>query len=124
MSENKKIFIVSSPVPGIAKNIVLYEDTWSDHIITKHPEMEPHLESVRQTVQDPSVVQESHTEPGNFLFVNLDVVDQGNRPLRVPVKPLAGKMAGKVAVVRSAYFAEFTNGPIVYRRDSGKGDGT
>jgi hypothetical protein len=40
--------------------VVLFEDTWSDHVVslTGHPELAPHLDAVMSTVASPD-----HREP-------------------------------------------------------------
>jgi hypothetical protein len=83
--------------------------------------MAPHLEAIKETARNPTVIVESQGTPGNFEFINYDIVDSGNQRLKVPVRPLTGKMAGKVAVICSAFFSPTIAGPIVYRRDSGEG---
>jgi hypothetical protein len=122
MTDRPKIFVVSSPVPSLFQNIVLYQQTWAEHIVPGHPDVATHIDSVKATVANPSMIIESATE-GNFKFINLDVVNELNEPLTVPVKPLGGRMAGKVGVVLTAFFSLSVFGNMIYRRPTNEGEG-
>ena len=48
--------------------VSLDSDTWTQHIIESHPEMEGHENSIRCTIEKPEFIYESSTNPKRELF--------------------------------------------------------
>lgn len=40
-------------------NIIIIEEKWNDHIIKKHPEIEPHLNKVKRCIKNPELIKAS-----------------------------------------------------------------
>src|SRR5260370_42120856 len=76
--------------------VTLYEDTWLNHIIVRHPELRGSLHMVEETVRPPSRIYASTSVSGSVLFVRNGMVDATGRLLRVRV--------GADCVGMSAYF--------------------
>lgn len=65
--------------------VVLYDHTW-DHIRDGHPEIGPLFDKVKATIEDPSAIYDSNTNPGNAVLFFNDAVSDGNgQILAVPV---------------------------------------
>lgn len=113
------IFTVETPIPHILKDVTLYEDTWENKIVRKHPEMEGREFDVENSIVQPTKIFKSQTVAGNIVFVNESVRDPGGRSLRVPVRP-DDVTSGEV---RSAYFSsEVTNvGELIWSETSSAG---
>jgi hypothetical protein len=82
--------------------VSLYEDTWLDHIIVRHPELNGRLSMVEETVLAPTAIFASTSVAGSYLLVRNGMVDRAGRLLRVVV--------GMDRSVRSAYFSSAAGG--------------
>lgn len=53
------------------KCIVLYEDTWVNHIVEGHPEMEGNLHALVETIEDPDLIREGRSSSTElYLKIN------------------------------------------------------
>jgi len=95
----QKIFSCQTPIPEVFTEGVLYEDTWESHIRDKHPEVDDHRH-IENTLTAPTLILDSSSVTGNYLFINQSVTDLKQRPLRVAVKP-----SGPIGEVVSAYYS-------------------
>ncbi len=50
------------------KIVTLFEDTWEEHIIEGHPEMENHLEDVKMTIENPDIIREGRKSDTELYF--------------------------------------------------------
>lgn len=50
-------------------SVILYEDTWEDHITFNHPEMEDKLHELAETVKDPDWIREGRVPETEELYV-------------------------------------------------------
>src|ERR1700730_8808847 len=69
------IFRVESNCPAVDKPATLYEDTWTGHIMVRHPEVAPHLNDIEITVVNPDYAAQSLPGPsgkhdGNIVLIN------------------------------------------------------
>jgi len=80
------VFTVTTPVPT-APSVTLWDNTWSNHIQTGHPEMAGKLPNMQATLSAPSMVCEA-TNPDYLVFVSSTDVDAKGNPLVVCVSPV------------------------------------
>jgi hypothetical protein len=77
--------------------VTLYEDTWLDYIIVRHPELNGRLSMVEETVRAPTAIFASTSVAGSHLLVRNGMVNRAGRLLSFVV--------GTDRSVRSAYFS-------------------
>ena len=93
--------------------IILYTDTWTDHILWGHPEVD--LGHVHDTLADPDYVCASETEPGDWVLVCEGNTNEYGDPMRVAVRDVGGQL-----IVTSAYYADAQwHGQVLWRRGDG-----
>lgn len=103
--------IVQSPVPSVLPgHIVLYEQTWSQHISTRHTDVPLH--EIETTMSDPCEICTSTTTPGSFVLVNTLATNEYGDQLRVPIKPLGDG----TNVVTTAYYGMAPHGTTTWKR--------
>jgi hypothetical protein len=97
--------VLFSHVPAgqnLMRAVTLYEGTWQNHIIVRHPEVSGSLVQVEETVSMPTTIFASSSAAGSFLFVKAGIVDSNGRSLRVVV--------GADCAVKTAYFSSAPGG--------------
>ena len=72
--QNDRIFEQETECPLISYPVLLYANTWNEHIVKRHPEIESHLSNVQNLVKSPDMVAKSRSGPGNkhvgnYVFV-------------------------------------------------------
>lgn len=105
--------VESTAVPNVSE-VRLYSDVW-EHIRQRHPEVDAiGKEGVLQTVQSPSRVYLSNTDPDRgYVFASSDL-KYIDHPLLVPVKTVEGT-SGRVV---TAYFSRNPYaGDLIWERD-------
>ena len=63
-----------STIDIFGRIVILTSDTWQTHICIRHPEVEPYLREIKQTIEEPCLVTKSSSEPNSQLYFD--------RPLR------------------------------------------
>jgi hypothetical protein len=96
------LFSVRPAGQNLIGTVTLYEPTWQNHIIVKHPEVAGRLADIEMIAAYPSVIYASKSVAGAFLFVRTGIVDSGGRSLRVVVPP-----SGSIS---TAYFSSAAGG--------------
>ena len=97
----KPLFSVTTPIPHVLREVVLYEDTWEHHIVAEHQEMSARVSDVQRTAEYPTVILDSFSTAGNYLFINQEILDEEGNSSRVPIKPIKSGLG----LVVSAYFS-------------------
>lgn len=87
---------------NLVRAVTLYEDTWRNHIVVRHPELNGSLQMLEETVTAPTAIYASTSQAGSFLFVKNGIADAGGRLLRVVVRADLS--------VSTAYFSSATGG--------------
>jgi hypothetical protein len=82
--------------------VTLYQDTWDNHIIVKHPEINGSAAMIEATVENPTAIYESTSVLGSFVFARNGMTDVAGRSLRVIV--------GADRSVKTAYFSSASAG--------------
>jgi hypothetical protein len=85
--------------------VALHENTWEQHILLNHPELQGKEQSVQEVAETPSAVYASNSLVTDYLFVKAGVVDSAGRLLRVVVRG---------GVVVTAYYSSATGGRLVW----------
>jgi hypothetical protein len=91
----------------------LYLRRWLEHIIppTRHPEMEPYLELVRQTIANPDFVYRSAIARNTSIFYLLNLKRGRYQNLYVAtVVRYTMEQGRKVGTIRTAYFTRTPSG--------------
>ncbi len=93
--------IATSAIDEIS-TVRLYAETWNDHIVPRHPEVNDRLEDsdLLETVKDPSAVYKSATNRDSRVYVSNNYLYNEN-PLHVPVKIIEGTTSARI---QTAYF--------------------
>jgi hypothetical protein len=99
-----------SVLPGA---IILYTDTWEDHIVWGHPDVL--LEHVQNTLDDPDYICASATEPGDWVLVCEGYTNEHGDSIRVAVREVDGQK-----IVTSAYYSQSDwHGRKIWERGNG-----
>ena len=53
------------------KNVILYEETWENHIIDGHPEMEDSFNTLVETIKNPDFIREGRNPKSEELYVKI-----------------------------------------------------
>ncbi len=78
------LFAVDTPVPGFER-VTLYLDTWQDHVVSRHPELQGREEQVRGILIAPTLVCRSTSEESRAIFLRRDILSPKGSPLLVIV---------------------------------------
>ena len=97
------LFDIAPAGQNLVTRVILYEDTWHNHIVGRHPEMNGNLHLIEAVLSAPSAIYEgTSTSTIDYLFVRAGVADSAGRSLRVVVR--------SGGVVITAYFTSATGG--------------
>ncbi|MEI6331229.1 MAG: hypothetical protein WCP16_18455 [Pseudanabaena sp. ELA645] len=80
------------------KEIVLYEDTWHNHISIGHPEMLTRYDNLKDTVQDPDHIREGRKPLTEELYVKQfesDAIFVSTRYVEEQITIVTSSYAGK-----------------------------
>ena len=111
--------LVFSTLDRDGNEVRLVESQWLGHILTRHPEMEPYLEEIRQVIQDPQLIA---VRPGGERhFLTMGAADSRSRQyLKVVVGYLDDMTGRRSGSVRTAFFTErYPKEVIIYERGPG-----
>ncbi len=97
----RPLFVSQTPVPGLPV-LTLYEDTWNNHIVARHPELADQAHAFESVVSNPTQVVISTNNRAYYTFVNETVRSTSrNKLLTVHVDPVA-------QVIASGYYNRST----------------
>ena len=94
---------------------MLYEDTWSDHILGGgHPDMSGHELDVQATLEDPEFVYEDHLDPDTSIYLSDPIGVSFWTGSRYFVAVDFATTTGVVATAQ--HFGRKVRGKLVYQR--------
>jgi len=115
---SRVVKVIPSGVPELYPDVKIY-DTTLEKIRAKHPEEYARLQEIYQTIQAPTRVHKSKTNPRSITLLNSNATSAAGDPLRVPVKIVSDTSA----IMTSAYFTEVNDqGPLLWPISSDKTD--
>lgn len=97
-----KVFKTTTPYPDTPE-VTLWDNTWTGHIQTEHPEMSGKLANMQTTLSSPTFVCEA-SNPAYVVFVNDTDLDARGHPLVVCVSPTTDSSG--LPVVTTAYHSK------------------
>lgn len=92
----QQLFVAATPVPSLPR-VVLFSDTWNNHILMGHPEMAGKEGEVHTILTQPTLVCSSASDATRAIFMNSAITSARGSPLTVVVDHNA-------AVVCTAYY--------------------
>lgn len=115
MNQNRPIlFAANTPLPGLSK-VTLYADTWTDHVLQRHPEMVGRETEVQSVLSTPTTVSTRSGDSHRVLFSKSGVTSPSGSPLIVAVDHDA-------ATVCTAFFnRSFTPETVLWEQASDQG---
>lgn len=114
--------LVFSALDRDGNEVRLTESQWRFHILHDHSEMEPYLEEIRATIENPQMIVADRSDDEAHFWAFGAVANRPHQYLKVVVVYSNEGTGRRIGSVRTAFFTERRpKGGIIYEREPNSG---